>query len=94
MAAYTIDEYLKLGKTTVKDYLEYYCSSIIECFGEEFLRHSTVADTQLLLAKSEEHQFPGYVREHRLYTLTVTQLSSRLVRPIYMMRHQTSYSHP
>jgi hypothetical protein len=53
MTAYTIDEYLKLGKTTTLECLEYYCSGIIECFGEEFLRHSTVADTQLLLAKAE-----------------------------------------
>jgi hypothetical protein len=56
MAADTIDEYLKLGKTTA---LEYYCSGIIECFGDEFLHHPTVADTQCLLAKAEERRFPG-----------------------------------
>jgi hypothetical protein len=59
MTAYTIDEYLKLGKTIVLECLEYYCSSIIECFRDEFLRHSTVADTQRLLAKAEERGFPG-----------------------------------
>jgi hypothetical protein len=32
-----IDEYLKLEKITTIECLEYYCSSIIECFGDEFL---------------------------------------------------------
>jgi hypothetical protein len=45
MAADTIDEYLKLGKTTTLECLEYYCSGIIEYFGDEFLRHPNVVDT-------------------------------------------------
>jgi hypothetical protein len=45
MTADTIDEYLKLEKTTVLECPEYYCSGIIECFGDEFLRRPTVADT-------------------------------------------------
>jgi hypothetical protein len=45
MAADTIDEYLKLGKTTVLKCLEYYCLDIIEYFGDEFLRHPIAADT-------------------------------------------------
>jgi hypothetical protein len=31
----TIDEYLKLEKTTVLECLEYYCSDIIECFEDD-----------------------------------------------------------
>jgi hypothetical protein len=62
MAVYTIDEYLKLGKTTVLEYLEYYCLGIIECFRDEFLRRPTVADTQRLLAKAEERGFSGMLR--------------------------------
>jgi hypothetical protein len=45
MATDTIDEYLKLGKSTVVEWLEYYCSSIIECFETEFLHRPTVANT-------------------------------------------------
>jgi hypothetical protein len=45
MATDTIDEHLKLGKSTVVEWLEYYCSSIIECFETEFLRRPTVANT-------------------------------------------------
>jgi hypothetical protein len=59
MAADTTNEYLKLGKTTVIECLEYYCSGIIECFRDEFLHHPTVADTQHLLTKVEECKFLG-----------------------------------
>jgi hypothetical protein len=54
MAADTIDEYLKLEKTTALECLEYYYSGIIECFEDEFLHRPTVVDTQCLLAKPEE----------------------------------------
>jgi hypothetical protein len=57
MDADTIDEYLKLEKTTVLECLEYYCSGIIACFRDEFLRRPTVIDTQHLLAKTEERGF-------------------------------------
>jgi hypothetical protein len=59
MTVDTIDEYLKLGKTTALECLEYYCSCIIECFRDEFLRRPTVTDTQRLLAKAEERGFSG-----------------------------------
>jgi hypothetical protein len=62
MAVDTIDEYLKLGKTIDLECLEHYCSDIIECFRDEFLRHPTVADTRCLLAKTEERGFPGMLR--------------------------------
>jgi hypothetical protein len=39
MTVDTIDEYLKLEKSTVLQCLEYHCSNIIECFEYEFLRH-------------------------------------------------------
>jgi hypothetical protein len=55
----TIDEYLKLEKTTTLECLEYYCSGIIGCFRDEFLRRPTVTNTQCLLAKVEERGFLG-----------------------------------
>jgi hypothetical protein len=36
MAANMIYEYLKLGKSTVLECLEYYCACIVECDGAEF----------------------------------------------------------
>jgi hypothetical protein len=59
MVADTIDEYLKLGKSTALECLEYYYLSIIECFGDAFLHRHAVVDTQHLLAKAEEHEFSG-----------------------------------
>jgi hypothetical protein len=59
MAAYIIYEYLRLGKTTALECLEYYCLGIIDCFWDEFLHRPTVADTQRLLAKTEERGFLG-----------------------------------
>jgi hypothetical protein len=57
MSTDTIDEYLKLGKTTVLECLEYYCSDIIECFRDEFLRHPTVADIHRLLVSQKSMNF-------------------------------------
>jgi hypothetical protein len=57
MTTNTIDKYLKLGKIIVLECLEYYCSDIIVCFRDEFLSHSTIIDTQCLLAKIEEREF-------------------------------------
>jgi hypothetical protein len=59
MTVDTIDEYPKLGKTITLECLEYYCSGIIECFRDEFLRRLTVTNTQRLLAKAEEREFFG-----------------------------------
>jgi hypothetical protein len=59
MTTYTIDEYLKLEKISALECLEYYYSSIIECFRVKFLRRPTIADAQCLLAKTEEHRFSG-----------------------------------
>jgi hypothetical protein len=59
MTADTIDEYLKLGKTTALECLEYYCAGIIECFGAKFSHRPTAVDTQCLLANAEEHGFSG-----------------------------------
>jgi hypothetical protein len=54
-------------------------------------RRPTVADTQPLLAKIEEREFFDMLGEHRLYALTMTQLFSRLVGPIYTgdIKHTT-----
>jgi hypothetical protein len=59
MAADTIGEYLKLGKSTTLEFLEYYCATIIDCFGTEFLRRPTIVDTQRLLSNAEERRFLG-----------------------------------
>jgi hypothetical protein len=57
MTTLLIDEYLKLGKTTILEYLEFYFAGIVDCYGAKFLRRSAVVDTQCLLAKAEEYGF-------------------------------------
>jgi hypothetical protein len=57
MTTNTIDEYLKIGKSTVQECLKYYCLDIIEYFRVEFLCRPTVTDTQRLLTKIEESRF-------------------------------------
>ena len=55
----TIDEWLKLARTTSSECLDQFCEGIIECYGEEYCRRPNVEDTQRLLAKAEERGFPG-----------------------------------
>jgi hypothetical protein len=57
MAIDTIDEYLKLEKSTALECIEYYYSGIIECFEDDFLRRPTITNTQCLLDKTEECLF-------------------------------------
>ena len=58
-AADTIDDWLKLARQTSSECLERFCEGIIHCYGDEFCRRPTVADTQRLLAKAEARGFPG-----------------------------------
>jgi hypothetical protein len=60
-AADSIDEYLKLARSTALDYLEKFCEGIIRCYGDEFCRRPNIVDTQRLLAKAEERGFPGSI---------------------------------
>jgi hypothetical protein len=88
MTVNTIDEYLKLGKTTTLECLEHYCSGIIECFGNEFLRCPTVADTQYLLAKIEERDFLGM-----LESIDYMHWHDVGWQGQFTGGHQTSYNH-
>jgi hypothetical protein len=55
----SIDEYLKLARSTALDCLEKFCEGIIHCYGDEFCCRPNIVDTQCLLAKAEERGFPG-----------------------------------
>jgi hypothetical protein len=64
-----IDGYMKLGKTTALECLEYYCACIIECFGVQFLHRPTVAATLRLLAKAEERCAVCFQKRYGLWML-------------------------
>jgi hypothetical protein len=55
----SIDEYLKLARSTTLECLEKFCEGIIHCYGKEFCRRPNVVDSEHLLAKAEEHGFLG-----------------------------------
>jgi hypothetical protein len=56
-AADSIDEHLKLDRSTAIECLEKFCEGIIHCYGEEFCHRPNVANTHRLLAKAEERDF-------------------------------------
>ncbi|GJS78751.1 hypothetical protein Tco_0728632 [Tanacetum coccineum] len=55
-----LDEYLQMGNATSRQCLEYFCTSIIQIFGPEFLRKPTLIDVERLYAFHEnKHGLPG-----------------------------------
>uniref|UniRef100_A0A0D3BUW2 DDE Tnp4 domain-containing protein n=1 Tax=Brassica oleracea var. oleracea TaxID=109376 RepID=A0A0D3BUW2_BRAOL len=56
-----VDEYLRLGETTVLLCLEHFVQGIINLFGDEYLRRPTPEDLQRLLDIGEIRGFPGMV---------------------------------
>ena len=47
------------AESTVLVFLDRFCSGVIACFGEEYLRSPTMQDLKKILARSELRGFPG-----------------------------------
>ncbi|XP_057520705.1 uncharacterized protein LOC130800979 [Amaranthus tricolor] len=60
-AADQIDEYLKLGATTSKEYLTHFVDGIIAQFSAEYLRKPNTEDLQRLLKESKDRGFLGMI---------------------------------
>ena len=60
-AADAVDEYLRLGESTVISCLHKFIEGIIQLFRDEYLRRPTPEDLQRLLDIGEIHGFPGMV---------------------------------
>jgi len=56
-----VDEYVRIGETTANESLQRFCRSVIEVFGEEYLRAPTEADLLRLHAENQKRGFPGMV---------------------------------
>ena len=56
-----IDEYIRIGESTIIKCLKRFCRVVIEVFGEENLRYPTPNDITRLLKKGEERGFPRNV---------------------------------
>ncbi|XP_026410590.1 uncharacterized protein LOC113305804 [Papaver somniferum] len=58
-SADSVDDYTRMGATTVYRYLKRFCHTICMTFGERYLREPTPEDVQRLLAENAERGFPG-----------------------------------
>ncbi|CAL5344958.1 unnamed protein product [Camellia sinensis] len=59
VAADAVDDYIRIGESTVIQSLQQFCYSVIEIFGVEYLRSPTPTDIARLLAIGEVRGFPG-----------------------------------
>ncbi|XP_028068692.1 uncharacterized protein LOC114271264 [Camellia sinensis] len=59
VAADAVDDYIRIGESTTIQSLQQFCNSVIEIFGEEYLRSPTPTDIARLLAIGEVRGFPG-----------------------------------
>ncbi|XP_026433079.1 uncharacterized protein LOC113330489 [Papaver somniferum] len=55
----SVDDYTRMGATTIYYYLKGFCHTICMTFGERYLREPTPEDVQRLLAENAERGFPG-----------------------------------
>ena len=59
ISADCVDEYLKIGESTTMECMKNFATSVIQVFGEEYLRRSIQDDVDRLLVMAEAHDFPG-----------------------------------
>lgn len=59
---YIWDRYLTIGESTSISSLKQFCNSIVNVFGNEYLRLPTLADVQRLSTKNPARGFPGMLR--------------------------------
>jgi hypothetical protein len=58
-AADSLDDHLKMGESTVLETLKTFVNTIIQVFGEEWLRPATNEEVQHILAVNAARGFPG-----------------------------------
>jgi len=54
-----VDEYVRIGESTVIESLRRLVAAVVDLFEEEYLRCPNEADTTRLLALGEQNSFPG-----------------------------------
>jgi len=54
-----LDEYVRLGESTIIECLQHFVRGVFDVFGEEYLRAPNVQDTQRLMAMNTARGFPG-----------------------------------
>ncbi|XP_028094038.1 uncharacterized protein LOC114294119 [Camellia sinensis] len=59
IAADAVDDYIRIGESTAIQSWQQICNSVIEIFGEEYLKSPMPTDITTLLASGEVRGFPG-----------------------------------
>ncbi|XP_074356322.1 uncharacterized protein LOC141696028 [Apium graveolens] len=54
-----VDDYVRIGESTIIESLRRFVKSIVEIFGAEYLRRPNEQDVSRLLAENEQRGFPG-----------------------------------
>jgi len=54
-----VDEYLRIGESTLLECLKNLCAGVVQTFRQEYLRKPTQADVDRLLPVAEARDFPG-----------------------------------
>ena len=54
-----LDEYVRMGESTIIECLKHFVKAVVEVFGEEYLRAPNAQDTARLLAINSARGFPG-----------------------------------
>ncbi|XP_026439278.1 uncharacterized protein LOC113337960 [Papaver somniferum] len=55
----SVNDYTRMGATTIYNYLKRFCHTVCMTFGERYLREPTSEDVQRLLAENAYRGFPG-----------------------------------
>jgi hypothetical protein len=58
-AADAVDEYVRIGETTVLETVRRFCFAIVNIFGDQYMRTPTAADVNRLLEENKSRGFPG-----------------------------------
>lgn len=89
----SIDEYVKIGKSTAIESLKKFCRGVVDIFKSEYLRSPNAADIARLLRVAEDRGFPGMLGSlDILYALAMGQMSNRLSQYVYdMFKNQPLY---
>ncbi|CAL1382160.1 unnamed protein product [Linum trigynum] len=56
-----LDEYVRMGESTLLEVFRKFCNNIINMYGATYLRAPTLADLRILLRKASSRGFPGMI---------------------------------
>ena len=54
-----LDEYVRMGESTITECLQHFVRGVVDVFAEEYLRAPNVEDTRRLMAMNTARRFPG-----------------------------------